>query len=62
GTTNTEKPQAKLTSLGFFIACDLCQRRAALQPRLPEWLDGIHTEASSQHRWHPVIFRKPLTG
>jgi hypothetical protein len=48
--------------LGFFIACDLCQRRAALQPRLPEWLDGIHTEASSQHRWHPVIFRKPLTG
>ena len=24
GTTNTEKPQAKLNSLGFFIACNLC--------------------------------------
>jgi hypothetical protein len=23
GTTNTEKPQAKLNSLGFFLACDL---------------------------------------
>src|SRR3990167_5925799 len=24
GTTNTEKPQAKLNSLGFFIACNPC--------------------------------------
>jgi len=31
-------------------------------PAFRNGLDGIHTEASSQHRWHPVIFPKPLAG
>lgn len=62
GTTNTEKPQAKLTSLGFLLPAICASGALRSSPAFRNGLDGIHTDASSQHRWHPVIFPKPIAG